>query len=253
MAVNRTGPLTGVSVKRETKGIADEIIEEMMILTNEVTADFCSSNGLNVPFRSQFGPQISDDEQKELEALPAMCRSYKYVQFMQPGVTQPDMDHHFSLALRGYCKSTSPIRRYGDLVVHHQIKAFLRGDVQPHSREKVERAAAAIGATEQFYRRMDMARSRYWTLEMLRLRCAQHGRQKFAAMVVGPPMTGEFPNSALKLPVMLPQLGFRMKALTSSPEVAAQVKPGSVVLLEVETTTPFMGMERAQILQVLAE
>lgn len=35
--------------------------------------------------------------------------------------------YHFSLGMPLYCQITSPLRRYGDLVLHQQLHAYLAG------------------------------------------------------------------------------------------------------------------------------
>jgi len=46
---------------------------------------------------------------------------------------------HFGLNLDAYVHFTSPIRRYPDLIVHRQLKSFLRGEDWQHDEEEVER------------------------------------------------------------------------------------------------------------------
>ena len=45
---------------------------------------------------------------------------------------------HFGLNLDAYVHFTSPIRRYADLIVHRQLKSFLRGEEWIHSEKEVK-------------------------------------------------------------------------------------------------------------------
>jgi len=45
---------------------------------------------------------------------------------------------HFGLNLDAYVHFTSPIRRYADLIVHRQLKSFLRGEEWMHSEKEVK-------------------------------------------------------------------------------------------------------------------
>jgi len=56
---------------------------------------------------------------------------------LQRAVYSPDNLGHFGLNLDAYVHFTSPIRRYADLVVHRQLKSFLRGDEWMHSEEEI--------------------------------------------------------------------------------------------------------------------
>ena len=48
---------------------------------------------------------------------------------MRKTIVGPDFGKHYSLGVMGYTQISSPLRRYSDLLLHRQIKAFL--DQQP--------------------------------------------------------------------------------------------------------------------------
>ena len=56
---------------------------------------------------------------------------------LQRAVYSPDNLGHFGLNLDAYVHFTSPIRRYADLVVHRQLKSFLRGEEWVHSEDDI--------------------------------------------------------------------------------------------------------------------
>ena len=58
-------------------------------------------------------------------------------QLMQRAIYSEENFGHFGLDLDAYVHFTSPIRRYPDLIVHRQLKAFLAGDGPVHSLEEV--------------------------------------------------------------------------------------------------------------------
>ncbi|HIF45335.1 MAG TPA: RNB domain-containing ribonuclease [Candidatus Poseidoniales archaeon] len=58
-------------------------------------------------------------------------------QLMQRAIYSEENFGHFGLDLDAYVHFTSPIRRYPDLIVHRQLKAFLAGDEPVHSIEEV--------------------------------------------------------------------------------------------------------------------
>ncbi|WP_205314125.1 RNB domain-containing ribonuclease, partial [Rheinheimera maricola] len=67
---------------------------------------------------------LADRPDRELIEM-TMLRS------MKQAVYQGDNQGHFGLALEAYAHSTSPIRRYPDLVLHRAIKALLAKQQQP--------------------------------------------------------------------------------------------------------------------------
>ena len=52
---------------------------------------------------------------------------------------------HFGLNLDAYVHFTSPIRRYPDLIVHRQLKSFLRGEEWQHDEQEVEQLSLHCG------------------------------------------------------------------------------------------------------------
>ena len=56
---------------------------------------------------------------------------------LQRAVYSPDNLGHFGLNLDAYVHFTSPIRRYADLVVHRQLKSFLKEEEWVHSDEEM--------------------------------------------------------------------------------------------------------------------
>ncbi|NEP47207.1 MAG: RNB domain-containing ribonuclease, partial [Okeania sp. SIO2H7] len=75
---------------------------------------------------------------------------------------------HASLALDTYAQVTSPIRRYSDLLAHFQIKAHLRGDELPFSREDMQEMVMTLGPSAKEASTVERFTNRYWALEYLR-------------------------------------------------------------------------------------
>ena len=68
---------------------------------------------------------------------------------LQRAVYSPDNLGHFGLNLDAYVHFTSPIRRYADLVVHRQLKSFLRGEEWVHSEEEMTKISELCTANSQ--------------------------------------------------------------------------------------------------------
>jgi len=102
------------------------LVAEAMVLAGSLVAERALREGLTVPFRSQ--PQCSLPAAAELERLASgPVRHAAIKRCLSRGLVGTTAAPHFSLGLRAYVQATSPIRRYGDLVVQRQLLALLSG------------------------------------------------------------------------------------------------------------------------------
>lgn len=107
-------------------GPSRSMVAEAMILAGGVAARFAVEHGLALPFRSQLPAELPP--QAELDALPdGAVRFAAIKRCLSRGLMGTQPAAHFSLGLPAYVQATSPIRRYGDLVVQRQIHAQLSG------------------------------------------------------------------------------------------------------------------------------
>ena len=107
-------------------GPSRSLVAEAMILAGAVAAQFAVEHNLALPFRSQLPAELPP--QADLEALPdGAVRFAAIKRCLSRGLMGTQPAPHFSLGLSAYAQATSPIRRYGDLVVQRQIQAQLTG------------------------------------------------------------------------------------------------------------------------------
>ena len=105
---------------------ARAMVAEAMILAGAIAARFGVEHGLALPFRSQLPADLPP--KAELDALPdGAVRFAAIKRCLSRGLMGTQASPHFSLGLPAYAQATSPIRRYGDLVVQRQIQAQLSG------------------------------------------------------------------------------------------------------------------------------
>ncbi|MFZ9281792.1 MAG: ribonuclease catalytic domain-containing protein [Prochlorococcaceae cyanobacterium] len=105
---------------------ARAMVAEAMILAGAIAARFGVEHGLALPYRSQLPAELPP--KAELEALPdGAVRFAAIKRCLSRGLMGTQAAPHFSLGLPAYAQATSPIRRYGDLVVQRQIQAQLSG------------------------------------------------------------------------------------------------------------------------------
>ncbi|MCU0528297.1 MAG: RNB domain-containing ribonuclease [Cyanobium sp. Prado107] len=107
-------------------GPSRQMVAEAMILAGAVVAEHGREHDLALPYRSQ--PPAELPPTHELEALPpGPVRHAAIKRCLSRGHTGSRPAPHFSLGLAAYVQATSPIRRYGDLLVQRQLEAQLQG------------------------------------------------------------------------------------------------------------------------------
>ncbi len=158
-----------VARKRE---VADQIIEEFMLVANETVAEHFFWQEIPGLYRiheepkaekvenlrallavfgfqlnkSKNGPKPSDYQgliekiegtNKEKTISTIMLRSMQHARYSEENLG------HFGLAAKYYCHFTSPIRRYPDLIIHRMLRLFgsgkeLQGSQRAELEEKME-------------------------------------------------------------------------------------------------------------------
>jgi exoribonuclease-2 len=139
-----------------------DLVTEAMLMTGEAVARYALEHGISVPFTRQ-DPPYSDERPTDLSGMFILRRA------MQPSQYSTIPGTHAGLGMETYTQATSPLRRYLDLVVHQQLRAYLRGEDLLDSNQIIER----VGATEAVsgnVRRAERLSRQHWTLVYL-LQC----------------------------------------------------------------------------------
>jgi exoribonuclease-2 len=102
------------------------MIAEFMIWVNHAAALWFHENSIPGLFRIQEGD--SDFVVPECENFDPVVL-WNTLKTMRKTTVGADFGKHYSLGVIGYTQISSPLRRYSDLLLHRQIKAFL--DQQP--------------------------------------------------------------------------------------------------------------------------
>ena len=171
-----------ISIENRVQDESHEIIESLMVLTNEVVAKTFFNLALPFVYRVHEKP----DEQKvgqlsellknmgvsnTLKTNGDKPMSYQEIIDKIEGTSKektltklilrsmmkaryaPACLGHFGLAIEFYCHFTSPIRRYPDLVIHRIIKQYINGvpkdDLKMRYENFVERASEQSSVTEK--------------------------------------------------------------------------------------------------------
>lgn len=164
-----------IDIRPQERRIANKIIEEFMLITNEVIAE--EFYWASVPFVYRVHEYPDVDKLRKLSPILEMYNHrLKIDEDVHPKQLQDLLDKlkgekeeevistlllrslkkarysqiclgHFSLSLKYYCHFTSPIRRYPDLQIHRIIKEFLDGKIDEKRSRYLEGVVAK--ASEQ--------------------------------------------------------------------------------------------------------
>ena len=149
-AVTIQMPEVDIKVDRETKVVtvapevkyeSNDMIQEMMLLAGEGAAKFAFKNKIPFPFVSQEAPEFPA---KVPDGWAGQFARVKCMRKRSVGITPAP---HSGLGLSFYSQVTSPLRRYGDLVAHQQLRAFIDGRRLLDKDEMLERIAAGDAAS----------------------------------------------------------------------------------------------------------
>lgn len=132
-----------------------DLVREAMLMTGEAVAQFARQHNIPIPFTTQDPP----DEIVEGSTPSANFARRRTMTGSQPGNTPGP---HAGLGLDQYVQATSPLRRYLDLVVHQQLRAFLREEPQLDEQAVMERVGAAY-AVSRDVRYAERLSNQHWT------------------------------------------------------------------------------------------
>lgn len=135
------------------------LVAEAMLLAGEAAALFALDHTIPFPFTTQDPPDAYEPPES-LADMFYVRRSLK--RSLQSSIPAP----HAGLGLNAYTRATSPLRRYLDLVVHQQLRAYLRGTELLQEQDILERVGAAEAVTGTVRLAERQAR-RHWTLVYL--------------------------------------------------------------------------------------
>nr|WP_246351457.1 RNB domain-containing ribonuclease [Deinobacterium chartae] len=146
-----------------------QVVQESMMLAGWAVATFGLEHGIPLPYAAQEAFERYDDQATTLPEMYARRRSLKRTQW----AAQPAP--HAGLGLERYVQSTSPMRRYLDLVAHQQLRAFLAERPFVRTPDMLQRIGAADLASSGV-REAERKSLRHWTLVYLsRHRGPWHG------------------------------------------------------------------------------
>ena len=157
-----------VEIRPQQRLRSREMVTESMLMAGEAAARFALEHDLPFVFASQPLPETAD-RPCDPAGMFALRKKLKRSQMSTVA------EAHGGLGLAVYSRATSPLRRYLDLVVHQQLRAFLTGSPVLDGAAvslRVGAAEAVVGGVVQAERLSNL----HWTLVYLKRNPDWQGR-----------------------------------------------------------------------------
>ena len=143
------------------------LVKETTLMAGEAVASYALREGIPFVFSTQEASQIP--------ALPdGLAGMYALRRYMKRGQLKSLPARHAGLGLDMYTQVTSPMRRYQDLLVHQQLRAFIRGHDVLTSQEMLQRLGAAEAVMDNM-RQVEKLSNWHWTMVYLSETPQWHG------------------------------------------------------------------------------
>ena len=173
--VSKDGEITVSSEDQESP--SHRLVAEFMVLANHVAAKFALRNEIPVIYNVQDPPssEVHSVHKYEPYYFDQQVRKMKRTRLS----TYPQP--HFGLGLDLYIKISSPLRRYGDLVMHRQLAAKCAGRPLPYTQEELFVVLDNVERNASQNKALEREADKYWLLEYLRRNCI--GLQTYATVM----------------------------------------------------------------------
>ena len=165
-----------ISVRPYSRGGSRQIVTEAMLSAGEAIANFATENNIPIPYAYQPTPE-------EIQYPQKMSEHYAYRRCFKASRHATAPESHFGLGLPSYTRVTSPIRRYLDLIVHQQLRAFLTSGTLLDHEALVERIGLA-DESSLAARKAERSSKQHWKLLYLKQESGDENWQGEATVVM---------------------------------------------------------------------
>ncbi|MDG4474549.1 ribonuclease catalytic domain-containing protein [Thiovibrio frasassiensis] len=143
--------------------ISRSLVAEFMVLANTLSAQFVADRQAPGLFRAQDEPhqRLIGGGEKDLFSI------FRQRKQLKPGELLVYPKPHSGVGAMQYTTVTSPIRRFLDLVMQHQIKQLLSGRGAMFSADELAGVAGDISKVLSKVNQVRRTRHRYWLLRYL--------------------------------------------------------------------------------------
>ncbi|KAI7871152.1 hypothetical protein BDF14DRAFT_1763636 [Spinellus fusiger] len=243
-------PSITLSLDKSGLSPARQLVAEAMIIGGRVASMYGHNHGLLLPYRAQqWSKNMSPEDMDLRDRMLATCRggslflkeALSALMIMPPSFTTTEAGlPHVAMGIEnGYCRATSPLRRYSDMIVHWQLKAHLLGDASVFSKEALHSIVLGVERTEKKLSLLQRKGMQFWVVELLR-RLEEGGEKKtWKCMIRQPNMLalselGRFMEVA---PGTVLELGIQGRII----QLDRTVEPGEIVKVQIARLDPLSG------------
>jgi exoribonuclease-2 len=115
-----------VLVSPQIESESREMVSEMMVLAGRVIAQYSIENNISMPYLSQASGKFSDEIIENIHNL-SLSKAFEAAKGFSRSKLSVKPSMHAGLGLEAYIRVTSPMRRYLDLLVQHQLINYISG------------------------------------------------------------------------------------------------------------------------------
>ncbi|MBF0199018.1 MAG: RNB domain-containing ribonuclease [Planctomycetes bacterium] len=150
-----------IEIRPIDRGLSRLAVKNAMLMCGQAVARFALENEIPIPYTHQAAP-------KELEEGISLDPSITHEAFalrkyLSPSEQSLEPSSHAGLGLEPYTQCTSPLRRYSDLLVHQQLRAYLRKE-EVLDQDTVFAAIGGVKDMSRNLRRLERFSNHHWTL-----------------------------------------------------------------------------------------
>ena len=156
-----------------------QIVAEAAQVANRVASRFGRDHGVPLVWRSLAAPVGNDEALADLLRLRDEDGWVDFFEVRRKGIQHSSSRYtlepaeHWMLGIaenEGYTRATSPLRRYGDLVTHWQIKHMLLHNKPLFSSKEMQTTFDHISGKEERWKIIEQAHNRWWALAFIKRR-----------------------------------------------------------------------------------